>query len=452
MTGALMQLIAYDYKNTIMSDVNMYCIDLLKFKMIKNNIGINETIIDNCADSHMLMGIIFELNDLVQTNVHWKEKISNLIEKLRLNIFTYKKIYMCQENKYQDTEQTLFIGSIPLYLGNFKYIKNKIVVKFPNNFFSQYNYFLMDKEPKNKYKYELEISTDTNILVDIPTNLINDPTNLIKNIDLEIIAKFLINDERNVIKSYMKFFSDNPIQYCLNILTSANNSIMNNSLQIKINKIEYSRGFFISIPNELDGYVDKIVFNLKNLNMTKTIYFGLDLGLDLDLDLDNTSAIPFKSTDLNMIYWIGFNKLDTNPYTHESENITSCLTDPNDYIGIFFNPDLFNFDFEEYTNWIENIRADILVQNRIVGTNFNLMLKYVDGQFNENLEPEWIIKSNMNIDEKIFNIIKEYVKNIKLKGIFGGYLLKSHPEDYTIEKYLSDTNLIYLIKKYIGLN
>ena len=176
MPGELMQLIAYGTHNVFMSNTNMYSIGLSTFEMkknIKDEIFLYDTTItitktNDYYYSRMILGIIFEFDDLIMSNEYWKEKISDIVTKLKINIFTYMKIDIEEENDFVDTDKTLFIGSIPLYLADFKYIKNKIVVKFPSNFFSQYNYFLM----YTKYKYELEIPKYNN----------NDDINLFKNI------------------------------------------------------------------------------------------------------------------------------------------------------------------------------------------------------------------------------------------------------------------------------
>jgi hypothetical protein len=102
---------------------------------------------------------------------------------------------------------------------------------------------------------------------------------------------------------------------------------------------------------------------------------------------------------------------------------------------------------DETNNWIFAIQLDMLVKNKLVGTNLNLMLKYVNGQINSQLESDWVEKSNMDLDEKIKNIVEIYIKFILDDFNF----LNSHPEKYTIENYLKDENLIYLIKKYIGM-
>ena len=444
--GELMQLIAYGYQNTIMADANMYVLGLNSIQMKKNII--NNFCIYSCdkdsyivQDSHMVSGIIFELDDFVLSDIHIKEKISDILPTLKLNIYTLKKVYNDEQKTYLDTDTTYYIGSIPLYLADFKFIKNKIILKFPSNFFNKYNYFL--RFPN--FKYELEIP-----LKNINFNINN---NIFKNVDLQIITKVLSEIERNIIESYMKILSHNPVQYSSTINNDKNylyedkinNFKINNILKIKINKIEKIRGFFIYIPSELDGYINKIVFNLFNLSKPKTVYFKNYY----EISEQSYPIQIFKENELFTVYWVGINCLDTNPYEHDFETKSYCLIDLLDSIDIFFDSFITNLD--NYPNYINNISFDILIKNYLVGTNYNQMLKYVNGQLNSELEFNWIEKYNIDLYEKIKIIIKEFIELQKAKNVLTAVIIKEKPENYIIEKYLLDENFIYLTKKYIGL-
>ena len=445
--GELMQLIAYGYNNKIMADANIYVLGLNSIEMKKNII--NNVCIYSCdkdsrivQDSHMVSGIIFELDDFVISDLYIKEKISDILPELKLNIYTLKKVYNDEQKTDLDTDTTYYIGSIPLYLADFKFIKNKIILKFPSNFFNKYNYFLRFPD----FRYELEIPLN-NFNFNININ------NLFKNVDLQIIAKVLTDIERSIIQSYMKILSHNPIQYSSSINNDKNylyedkinDFKINNILQIKINKIEKIRGFFIYIPLELDGYINKIVFNLFNLSKPKTVYFKNYYEIS---EQSNPIQI-FKENELFTVYWVGINCLDTNPYEHDFETKSYCLIDLLDSIEIFF--DSFISDLDNCPNYINNISIDILIKNYLVGTNYNQMLKYVNGQINSELEFNWIEKYNIDLYEKIKIIIKEFIELKKPKDVLNDVILKEKPENYSIEKYLLDENFIYLTKKYIGL-
>ena len=228
----------------------------------------------------------------------------------------------------------------------------------------------------------------------------------------------------------MKFLSYNSVQYCEDITNYNNMELKNQSLVIKINKIEKNRGFFISIPAELDGYIYKINFLFKNPKQSKQIYF--EYSSDEECELIKI----FKQTDLYTVYWIGINNLDLNPYDYDDENSTYYITDLDDYIEIFFDSSI--IDLEQYNYWTNNISIDMYVKNYLVGTNHNLMLKYKNGQINLELESDWIEKYNMDLEDKIKNIIIELVQ-------------LQNTQYYAVEKYLEDENIICLIKKYINL-
>lgn len=420
--GELIQLVAYGEANSILSDVNMYSLNVDYLNMTKdfqNNIYIFTYDVNSnqMIDSHKVNGIIFELDEVITNDnfLNIKEKILHFITKLKLNIYGIKMANDVGEEKKLDA--MYYIGTIPLYLGDIKYVKNNIIVKFPNNFFNNYNYFLTFPN----YKYELVMNY----------NHTNTYINFIKNVNLNMIKKALINEERNIIYSYMNFLSHYPIQYCESITTDNSFDLKINSLVLKINRTEKIRGFFISIPCELDGFVSKIKFELKNNKEECELIKIFD------------EIKIFKETDLYNIYWIGLNDFDLNPYNYDGENCTYCITDLNDFIEIFFNSSI--VELEDYNNLIDNILIDMRVKNYLVGTNLNLMLKYINGQINSELESNWIEKYNMNLDEKIKNIIVELIKYLKKSTIF----IKL--EDCTVEKLLLNENIIYLIKKYINL-
>ena len=249
--------------------------------------------------------------------------------------------------------------------------------------------------------------------------------------------------------------SHNSIQYCVSINNNEKylnedkikEFEINNILQIKINKIEKIRGIFIYVPLELDGYIDKIVFNLKNQNTTKTIYIKNENYFE---QFEQSEQIQiFKQNDLFTIYWIGINSLDINPYNHDFEDKLYCLTELTDSIDIFFDSSI--NDLDDLIGYINNISFDLIVKNYLIGTNYNQMLKFVDGKINLELESDWIGKYNQSLDEKIKNIISKYIELNKATDMFTLELLKQNPEHFNIEKYLKNENLIYLIKKYIEL-
>ena len=123
MINEYLQLIAYGNQNQIMSNNNTYVLGLAKINMHKN-IQKNVCIYSCNSNStlYMTCGIIFELDDLIMSDINYKEKVYDLVTKFKLNIYTLKKVFDEENKKYIDTDTTYYIGSIPLYLADFKYI------------------------------------------------------------------------------------------------------------------------------------------------------------------------------------------------------------------------------------------------------------------------------------------------------------------------------------------
>lgn len=425
---SLIQIITYGIHNNLMSQSlsHSHSFDLIEFSMEKknDNVGCYYEFIDtNFAHLCMPTGIIIELYDEVLTNIYLKEKIANLILKSKLKIYAKNKFYDKLNKKLLD--QTIFIGSIPLYLADFKYIKNKIIVKLPNNFIFLHNFVLNHIDQI----FKLEISNDINININVKANtdaeLTNNFVNLIKKIDFQLISKMMTNSEHRILYQCSLYFFHNQIQYCSNLIKSSNVLFQNNNIvKIKINKIEKIRGFFLLIPIDLDDYINKIIFNLKNLNMTKTIYFNFDLILNLNSNLnsnqdsitniknENIFIKTFKEINSFNVYWIGIDILDTNPCDHKSNNCVHCMTDPNDYIDIFFNSNL--VDLPDLANLVNKISLDMVIANCVVGSGHNLMLKLVNGQINKNLELDWFDNQNLDTNKKLIKVIMSF-KQIFIK-------------------------------------
>lgn len=432
------------YQNDIMLDDNLYYLDMVYYKMNKynkNNIFTYQCdLYYNLSELNTLNGMIIELDEIILENIFWKEQICDLVTKIKLNIYLINKKYD-DELKEMIDKGSEFIGELPLYLGDYKYIKNKIIIKFPKYFFNQCNYFFKFQFLRIEFGLELGLG---HVLLPIQMQ------NIFKNVNLYIIGKVMLDQEYYMMGSYMKFLSHNPIQYCLNIPISLNNSAEINEvnqihkIQFQIKKIEKIRGFFVNIPSELDDVIYNIRLNLKKLNSTKIIYLENNLQ-----EYNYIGVTKYKQNDLYTVYWIGINNLDINPFDHNLENITYCLTEPTDDIEIFI--DLSINDFDTIVNHIKNISIDLLVSNYLTGTNFNQNLKFINGNLHPDLvtDSDWIEKNNQSLNDKIKNIIIEY--NDIIKNKIPHKYMSLDPNYYNIERYLNDNNLIYLAKKYIEL-
>jgi len=318
------------------------------------------------------------------------------------------------------------LGSIALYLAEIKHYKSKIVLKFPNNFFAQYNYFF-----------------GINYKCVIKTNI------YLKNIYIQKLLKYYTYGERIILHLYYDFFSHIPIQYTSNIkfkpsfnnnyITKNNNN--NNSqilkLKININQIEKIRGFFFSIPDEIIDFINEINFSFKN-------YLNIDNN-PIKQNYNLKDMIIFKETDYSKIYWVPINPLDINPFQHKIPNIYYLETYQTDSVEIIFN--------EQYEmDYIENILIDIMVSNILIGKNNNSKLKYINQKLNPELEIEELEIVKLELINK-YSILDEndlindlIIKNIdKLNNFF---INKS--DNNNIIFFKNNSKTITYLKKFIN--
>lgn len=478
----LIQIIATDNKNIAMTDNLPYSLDLTYLNMIKKTSNINneqylyyENKQYDIYDSYKIQGIIFELDNIFFENTNICDKIILSIIKSKLNIYT-----ILFNHEQIDTGIKYFIGSIPLYLSNVKYYKNKIILTFPKNYFNKYNYFLkcfkfeyelvipyMEQNLYNysntNYNYDYGSGSGLCIDKNINKNIDNNHnyfTNLIKNIKLHIINKILNDQERKILFSYTKFFSYNPIQFCssIEILPEYINV---NQIKIPVSIVEKIRGFFIYIPNELDGYIDMVVFNFNNIIANENSEIKKKTINFFD---NNSNSYIFKQNDFGTIYWIGINNLDTDPFDHDSINKSYYITNKLDYVQIYLDPTI--VDLDNSNNYLKNVSMDILVSNILIGSNNSQKLLYnqltTNSELNQYEIEQLELYEKYTLDEKIKNIIKIYMQiqkhqtyNEKKKNEKEQNKEEQNEKEQNEKeqnnKYYNDSNLKYLAKKYIEL-
>jgi hypothetical protein len=286
-----------------------------------------------------------------------------------------------------------YIGSIPLIIGEIKYFKDSILIKFPSNFFLNEKYF-----SGLSSSYKIVINSDIKF----------------KNISLQYLMRLDDSCQRRIIAGMSRLFTEFNYLYTTKSTNLFTKSIINNQLSFEklINKTEQLIGIYLSIPIELVGLLINIEIKIKN---------NLVL-IDFDI-LENKYKIGEK----------GF----VNLYKVDFENNNLNLEDKNikfDLSSIKFNFNLEDKNLYEHIN-LNTIYIYPIVKNKLICTNLVPRLKYLDGNLNSKFtleDNEKIIKYSNNIDLLIKDSIKGCQNNGNIKGMtFDDYFYDS------VRKYLS---------------
>lgn len=324
--------------------------------------------------------------------------MKSLLES-ELKIFSYEINYelAINEKNIIKTEKKNYILSIPLYLSNILFCRNKIIFKLPSNFFSQYEFLC-------NFSFlgcSLEIIS-------------NYPKNFFKSIKIQKICKFIDLYEHKCLFFYHYHLSHKLIHYAQKIEYDKflfNEQILksNSIIKIKINLNECVRGFFFYITYLYINFIEKINFYHY---YSKSNENNLNLFIINFLNLDNKNYL--LETDQGYIFWLGVNQLDLNPFEY-NDNIKYIKTNSNtDYLEFILNYEYINlYNFDNFDNF--DIISHAYILNVMTGSFINLKLKYINNLLNNDLIPkelELINKyDNLNIKNKTSNDILFLIKN-----------------------------------------
>jgi hypothetical protein len=356
-----MQLMAYGQQNLIYNNKHMYVLNFMEIEMdIVNELEVQtskykyvyEFEMGRFSDQYKIQGIMIELDK----DIEFSRPISNEIHKLTLEIYSYK---MNDDYKKIDDEIN-FIGSIPLVIGKITNIGNSLIIKLPNLFFSsETKYF------NNYIDYKFKISSPIEFKKISVLNILRYDDTIYSNNIARLSSVFYELDYQYVI-------SDNFINP---IIT---NDIFENKIIFEkkiISLKEKSNGIYLTIPEELTEFINKIEFNF---NFEKKIISNDELEI----------MYKIKDTNYVNLYLIKFD------YPKDLE--------PTNLLRLEFK---YENNDEDYKNKINKLSDDIyvypIVFNKLVCVNHNLGLKYLDGkintQFNEQ-EQKIMNKYSNNID------------------------------------------------------
>lgn len=370
--NALIQLVAYGVQNTSYNSGLNYALDLAEIEMVlKENNELNqfkyECEYGKISDQFKIQGVIIDLD----SQIEYSNPIENELHKMTLDIYMYDM----DKNRNKLEDKINWIGSIPLIIGKISYVSNSVVIKLPNIFFSSeskyfngfVNYKFVIKSPIKFKKIFLE-------------NIIRyDDTTERRNI-AALTSTFYEQDWKYIVNSPVDFevkkdFGFNEIMYEKKLS----------------NTKEKVLGIYFVIPEELIQFISHIELKLKtynkiiNLDALETIYKIEEKGFvnlyeicfqqPLDLELTDLVKIKFKCGE-------------------ENED-----------------------DLNLISTQINNICIYPYVSNKLICVNYNLGLKFVDGELNETFnenEKMMMDKFSNNIDE-LTDAIYEFKKEQNVK-------------------------------------
>lgn len=395
--NALMQLLAYGVQNTSYNSGLNYALGLAEIEMVlkeKNELDEfkYEYEYGKISEQFKIQGVIIDLD----SKIEYSNPIENELHKMILEIY----VYGMDENKNKLEDKINWIGSIPLIIGNISNISNSVVIKLPNVFFpseSKYfngfaNYKFVIKSPIEFKKIFLE-------------NIIRYDDKIEKRNIAALSSIFYEQDWKYIINSPVNFEFKNDFGF--------NEIIYEKKLS---NTKEKVLGLYFVIPEELIEFISHIELKLKtynkiiNLDALETIYkieekgfvnlYGICFQQSLDLELTDLVKIKFNYCEVN----------------------------DNDLISTQIN----------------NICIYPFVSNKLICVNYNLGLKFVDGELNETfneIEKMVINKFSNNIDEltdamcefqKEQNVKQEQLKkdvnelfvNVKKNNVFREFIMR----------------------------
>ena len=445
--AGLFSLVAVGFQNQILSnDKNSF--DTSKELMVlseENSKYVYSCDSSNDSDEFFINGLVF---DLEQIDL---EQVDSIVSKIEFELYSYEQ-KLDEVDKYIKTEKLCFIGLIPLYLSKFIYMETKLIIKFPNNFLSSYNYL------NNFYKYKFRLVSPIKF----------------KSIQLNKIKKFVEGDmkdlskERALLYNYYKYFSYKPIQFTKNITVKHDDfkfdPIDNTNLcvGIKIGMCENAKGFFLLIPDELVEFIgnDNIKYTISNKQV------------DLD-DCNNNYLEPVypklaktwniadekylvKNFDELTLYYFGFGSNNSYQINAKSNNLNQMIiqTKPDDLIEIYFELDGdLDLDLDKINKLIKEIKLDLLVSNKLVGSDMYYKLKYLSGILN----PELTTKE-LNLIEKYYKhenfdeleYMKDFVNQLpkhNLNNTIINILMKLEKDDF---EHIDKDKIISCIKNFIS--
>lgn len=363
---ALMQLVAYGVQNTSYNSGLNYALNLAEIEMApKENNELNqfeyECDMMKISYQFKIQGVIIDLD----TKVKHSNSIENELHKMILEIY----VYMVDENSNKLKNKINLIGSIPLIIGKISNISNHVVIKLPNVFFpSESKYFNGIAHYKFVIKSPMEF----------------------KKIFLENIIRYDDTIEKRNIAALTGIFYEQDWKYIVNspvdFEVNENNIELNEFVYEKklSNTKEKVLGVYFVIPEELIEFISYVELKLKtynkiiNLDALETIYkieekgfvnlYGIYFQQPLDLEPTDLAKIKFK-------------------YKEENEdNLISTQ--------------------------INDICIYPYVLNKLICVNYNLKLKFVDGELNEtfNENEKIMINKFSNNTEELSDAMCEFQK------------------------------------------
>lgn len=352
MTG-LLQHVAYGVQNAQYDIKNVYSFDLVEMEMLACQMNINKFQYkcdwDRISDQFKIKGVIIDIDDKVGSI----DLIEDEIYKMHLDIYSYQTDM--NRNKIQN--KTNWIGSIPLIIGKISYVSNSIIINLPNVFFSSsskcFNGFL-------HYKF-----------------VINTPIKL-KKIFLNNIVRFDDSTFRRKISLLTDIFYELNYVYIGNDISST----FNNTQLKYINH---------------NGQIDKIIFEKKILNSKEKV-LGLYMVIPIEL-IELIKLIESKFNESSKI--IEMDNLETKGYVnlYKISFNNSLDLEPMDLISIQFEYSN-NDDLNVIHEHINNICIYPIISNKLICINYNLGLKYSNGELND----EFNEKDNVTIEKYSNNI------------------------------------------------
>jgi hypothetical protein len=364
--NALMQLVAYGIQNSLYNSGLNYALDLAEIEIVlKENNEQNqfkyECEIGKISDQFKIQGVIIDLD----SQVEYSNPIENELHKMTLEIY----VHDVDENKNKLEDKINWIGSIPLIFGKISNVSNSVVIKLPNVFFpSESKYF------NGFADYKLVIKS-----------LIK-----FKKIFLENIIRYDDTVERRNIAALSSIFYEHDWKH-----------IVSSPVDFEVkkdyvfNKIMYEKklsntkekvlGVYFVIPEELIEFISYIELKLKTYNKI--------------IDLDALETI-YKIEEKGYVNLYGI-----------------CIQqpldlEPTDLVKIEFNYGEGN-DNDLISTQINNICIYPFVSNKLICVNYNLRLKFVDGELNETFNENEIMMINKfsnNVDE-LSDAMCEFQKN-----------------------------------------
>lgn len=355
--GFIQQLMAFGQQNLIYNqNQELYVLDIEELEM---GIGNHEELdIQKCnyeyvcevqksGDQYKIHGVIIELDK----DTEYLKPITNELHKLTLEIYSYKMLNCDKINS-----EYYFIGSIPLVLGKITNNENSILIKLPNIFFSSQSKYFNQFMP---YKFKIKSS------------------NKFRKISIVNIIRYDDTSYRRNITNLSSIFYEHDFQYVIsnNLINSI--IVENDIRQYKIicekkiiSKKEKSNGIYLTIPEELTEFINKIELNLK-----KKKYIS-----------NNELDTFYKIKDVGYV----------NLYLIKFDNIVDL--EPTNSIEFEFEFEHNENENEEHKDKINKLINDIyvypIVLNKMVCINYNLRLKYLDGKINDQYNEQQQITLN----------------------------------------------------------